>query len=137
MTHPPDQVANALELRSRGLTATEVARRLGIPRAIVRDWFVGRTPTVASRPGGSCERCNGPAHVFGDLPEPYVYLLGLYLGDGCLSRHPRGVFKLRVTLDLAYPGIIEGCARAMRAVLPAGQATGKVTKNGCVDVYSY
>jgi hypothetical protein len=28
-------------------------------------------------------------HRFDELPPAYVYLLGLYLGDGCISGHPR------------------------------------------------
>jgi hypothetical protein len=135
MTHPPDRIERALELRSQGLTATEAARRIRVPRPTVRDWFAGLTPATES--GGSCERCSGPDHGFGEHPEQYVYLLGLYLGDGCLSPHPRGVFKLRVTLDLAYPGIIAGCTEAMRSVLPPGQATAIAKKKGCVEVYAY
>ena len=47
-----------------------------------------------------------PPRVTETAAPAYVYLLGTYLGDGCLSAHPRGVYKLRVYLDLAYPGII-------------------------------
>lgn len=54
------------------------------------------------------------------LPD-YVYLLGLYLGDGSISTHARGVFRLRVTLDQRYPGIIQECARAMRTVTDKGR----------------
>ena len=43
-------------------------------------------PHVA-RPG-TCPRCLGQ-HDLTSLPADYVYLLGLYLGDGCLSRHRR------------------------------------------------
>jgi hypothetical protein len=39
---------------------------------------------------------------------PYSYLLGLYLGDGCVSRHPRA-WRLRVIVDKKYPGIIDRC----------------------------
>jgi hypothetical protein len=28
------------------------------------------------------------------------------LGDGCISAHRRGVYKLRIVLDIAYPGIV-------------------------------
>jgi hypothetical protein len=136
MTHPPERIAHALELRSRGLTATDAARRIGVPRATVRDWYVGRSPRTASELGG-CRRCSGPVHDFDLLPGSYAYLLGLYLGDGCLSPHPRGVFKLRVTLDLAYPGIIESCAQAIGSVLPSGRATAIARKQGCVEVYAY
>lgn len=41
----------------------------------------------------------------------------MYLGDGHVSPTAR-TFQLRVTLDASYPGIIDECATAMRAVLP-------------------
>jgi hypothetical protein len=52
----------------------------------------------------------------------YAYLLGLYLGDGCLLRHPRGVFRLHITLDSAYPVIAEECLAAMALTMPASKA---------------
>jgi hypothetical protein len=48
----------------------------------------------------------------------YVYLLGMYLGDGCLSALPRDVFRLRIVLDRRYPGIIDECRAAIAAVHP-------------------
>lgn len=30
-----------------------------------------------------CETCGAPTHRLAELPRSYVYLLGLYLGDGC------------------------------------------------------
>jgi hypothetical protein len=35
------------------------------------------------RPGPSCRRCGFDGHRFEGLSTSYVYLLGLYLGDGC------------------------------------------------------
>jgi hypothetical protein len=84
-----------------------------------------------------CDRCGGAAHSYAELPEEYVYLLGLYLGDGCVSRHARDVYRLRVTLDLAYPGIIAACVRAMEQVLPHGQRVALVPRKGCCDVAAY
>ena len=52
------------------------------------------------------------------LPFAYSYLLGLYLGDGSLSAHQRGVYRLRIALDRAYPIIVEECAAAMSLVMP-------------------
>ena len=103
----------------------------------MRDWFAGQLPEVATRAGESCSRCSGPEHALAALDSRYAYLLGLYLGDGCVSAHHRGISKLRIFLDLRYPGIIEECRAAMRAVLPAGHATGLVQKKGCVEVYSF
>jgi hypothetical protein len=48
----------------------------------------------------------------------YAYLLGLYLGDGHISLHRRGVYFMRVVLDNAWPGVIDECEAAMRAVRP-------------------
>jgi hypothetical protein len=135
MTHPPDRIAAALELQRRGLTATETARRLGIARPPVRDWFADRLPEVATR--ASCSECGGAAHAVDELDSAYAYLLGLYLGDGCVSPHHRGVYKLRVFLDTRYPGIISECRAAMSAVLPECRATGIVANQGCVEVYSF
>jgi hypothetical protein len=53
------------------------------------------------------------------LPQrEYAYLLGLYLGDGCISEHRREVWRLRIVLDAAYPGIVEECRRSLAAVRP-------------------
>lgn len=76
----------------------------------------------------------------------YPYLLGAYLGDGCISSHPRGVFKLRIVLDALYPRIIEEVAAAMQEVCPAnrvGRVVSYSTDSGgddyesCVELYSY
>ncbi len=48
----------------------------------------------------------------------YSYLLGLYLGDGHLAGNGRS-WQLVVSLDAAYPAIVEECRDAMILVLPA------------------
>jgi hypothetical protein len=72
-------------------------------------------------PVESGHSCGAAAHHFDRLPSSYVYLLGMYLGDGCLSRHRCGVFRLRVVLDSRYPGIVAECAAAMQDLLPGNR----------------
>jgi hypothetical protein len=115
---PLQDVAAVLDLSAQGLGATAISRRTGIPRGTVRDWIAGRTPRRAADTATSCEACGGAAHRFKDLPPEYVYLLGLYLGDGCISAYRRGVYKLRINLDVRYPGIVDACEEAIRAVEP-------------------
>ena len=53
----------------------------------------------------------------------YAYLLGVYLGDGHISPQPREVYRLLVSCDAAYPGLIDETADAMRRVLPANKVS--------------
>lgn len=101
-----------MALFAAGWSPTEVARLTGIPRSTLRDWCAGRTPR---RP--SAEPCL-PNHLEALDPAAYAYLLGVYLGDGCISPYPRGVMSLRITLDAAHPGIAAETAAAIAAVAP-------------------
>lgn len=66
-----------------------------------------------------CPVCGHDAHDPRKLPEfHYAYLLGLYLGDGCISKLKRGVHTLRLFQDMLYPGIIGECVAAIEAVMP-------------------
>lgn len=131
--HAKDVIEEVLGLADGGVTASETSRRTAIPRSTVRAWMRGELPRNARRDGSSddrrCERCAGGAHRFTALPQEYVYLLGLYLGDGCIASHPHGVHRLRVTLDARYPGILDECESSIRTLLPANQV-GRVLRGG-------
>jgi hypothetical protein len=143
--HDRPRVAAVLKLAETGLNATEVSNQLGLPRATVRDWLAGKLPHSYA-PNGAygrasgdsvCPRCQGPAHAFEQLPGEYVYLLGLYLGDGSISSHPRSVFRLRIALDAKYPGIVSDCATAMQIVAVRNRVNRLVTPDNCIQVNAY
>jgi hypothetical protein len=109
----------------------------------VRDWHAGNVPRHSRflRPGQvvppPCPSCGHDKHRYAGLARAYAYLLGLYLGDGTISRARRGVFKLRIVLDVKYPGIVRACAAAMGVTLP-GSKVGQLRKpTNCIEVYSY
>src|SRR4051812_40216343 len=115
------------DLVERGLNDCAISRLTQLPRTTVRDWrsskrWEPRRPirgiSLRRAQARSCPVCEGPTHDLWAMPDSYAYLLGLYLGDGCLSEQPRGVFRLRISLDKRYPGIISECVAAMREVLP-------------------
>jgi hypothetical protein len=138
--HPRAAVREVLALQSEGFGRRRIARRTGLPLSTVRDWLVGRVPTHSrgdAAAAGVCDRCGCDAHRFDQLPRAYVYLLGLYLGDGCISEHRRQVFRLRVVLDLKYPGIIHSAAAAMGEVRRGAVAIQNRTNQNCVEVASY
>ena len=113
------EVEVVLGLAGSGVGASATARRTGLPRGTVRSWIRGQVPrTLAEAKTGRCEQCGGAEHDLANLPPSYPYLLGLYLGDGCISEHRRGVPRIRVHLDLRYPGIIKECEAALADLLP-------------------
>jgi hypothetical protein len=49
----------------------------------------------------------------------YAYLLGLYLGDGCLTRQGKDVYLLSIACCDAWPGLITAAKDATRQVMPS------------------
>jgi hypothetical protein len=64
-----------------------------------------------------------------------VYLLGLYLGDGVVSRHARGVWRLRIFQDSRYQGLIDACVAAVAEV--SARRPGVTNRVGCREVGAY
>ena len=133
-----EEYRNALELIQIGINDCEIGRRTGIPRGTIREWRVsvasgsgGRTKFWSGRRRATCFRCFGG--WFDE--EAYAYLLGAYLGDGCLSVMPRNVYRLRIVCDLKYPEIIDEIAGSI-VVTRGTEQVGFISKKGCVEVYS-
>jgi hypothetical protein len=86
----------------------------------------------------TCPRCWRAARPIRFTPEDYCELLGLYLGDGCLSQHPRAV-RLRITLDVKYPRIVRETQELVQRCLPANRVDvdAKGTTGSCVNVSAY
>lgn len=136
---PEAEYQKALELIREGVNDCEIGRQLGIPRGTIRDWRVG----LEARSGGRTESWSGGQQVTTCFrcdggwvdEESYAYLLGMYLGDGCLSRYPRGVYRLRIACDLKYPEIINEVAIHIVAVRGV-DSVGFTVQEGCVEVHA-
>ncbi|MGH9196855.1 MAG: hypothetical protein ACRD1T_14070, partial [Acidimicrobiia bacterium] len=95
---PQFEVEMVLYLVELGLNDCQIGRITGIHRRTVMDWRHGKRKTRSFGGPGPCSGCKpGPLD-----PPTYSYLFGLYLGDGCISEHKRGVFRLRIALDQKY-----------------------------------
>ncbi len=140
-------VATVLDLKAAGLNHCEISRRTGVSRPTIREWCRGNTPHPfqadslghgqPTRPSTYCRQCGGEPHRFRELSTAYAYLLGLYLGDGWISRGKRDVYRLRIALDRKYPLIIEECAAAMQAVVPWNKVHRQLTDKNYVEVHAY
>lgn len=110
---PRSEYLAACSLIEDGFNNCEISRRLKIPVTTVLRWRSSGPPGLRSP---TCALCD-------DVPlDPdwYAYLLGLYLGDGCLIALPRGVYRFEISLDAAYPGIVVAARTAMESVRPTG-----------------
>jgi hypothetical protein len=111
-------------LISTGHGNVAIARRTGIPPSTVNNW--------RTRPCPRQERARLATTEWRPTDaDAYCYLLGLYLGDGCICRS-RGSSFLRLSLDVRYPAIIEEASAAMSRVLPGITVRSYVVRgSGC------
>ncbi len=65
----------------------------------------------------------------------YAYLLGMYLGDGHIARHPR-TFRLRIFLGKGQVRVIDDCVHAIRSLRPR-RPVGCSVRGNCVTLSSY
>src|SRR5580700_2170541 len=104
---------HAVTRMKAGETLLAISESTGIARATLRDWR--DHPEKLDLPRAFCPRCADPPC----LPAPqssYSYLLGLYLGDGCISRagsRQKDVWVLRIMCADAWPGLQDECRQAM------------------------
>jgi hypothetical protein len=122
-------------LIARGLNDCQIARETGIPRRTVCEWRGERSKRATTKLSLLSRR-----ERLARVPRPYyAYLLGMYLGDGHITRYPR-TWRMRITLDLRWLRILLLCAEAMEAVFPDNRVAYVVedrnSRGVVVSVYS-
>ena len=100
-----------MKLMEAGHSDPEIARMTGVPRSTVSGWRHGRGTRYHLRLATARPSWRPPQ------PDQYSYLLGLYLGDGCIQP-ARSSFGIVISLDASYPGIVDAAATALRACFP-------------------
>lgn len=129
---PRHEVHKVLRLVAEGWNDCEISRATGISRTTIRGWRRDGPPGRRRLTSGTCPICDGSS-----LDEPaYAYLLGLYLGDGWITRHPRA-YRLRIVQDARYPHLIDLAQHTIARVRAGKGAVGTVDKVGCVEICSY
>jgi hypothetical protein len=86
------------------LSDHEIARQTGISRSTIQRWRTRGMPRRGRSSNSAAWRPSDPAS--------YSYLLGIYLGDGYISKADRSPV-LEISLDALYPGIAEECVEAI------------------------
>jgi hypothetical protein len=138
-----EEYEQILKLWELGIAKKRIAITLGIPRSTVTDCIKRYTSlkgldenkeqATKRTPDRLLRAIQNPQNV--RLQEAYAYLLGIYLGDGSISKN-RKIFRLRITLDKKYPHIINTCVTVLKTLLPSNDI-GIINQEGCVDVSCY
>lgn len=138
-----EEYKRILELWEAGHNKSQISRMTGIPRPTVRD-AIKRYGSLKGLEENRARASKSTADIVlerirknTEMRKTYAYLLGMYLGDGCLTKPPQHrVYLLRVALDDDYPNIIQRCTNAIKAVLP-NNSVFHVAEGGRVNVSCY
>lgn len=123
----------ALALVGQGRSLNSVSKQTGISRSAIRRWQINIEPVSRNT---ECPRCSPEGHL-PDVAVAYVYLLGLYLGDGHIIHYRKHrAPSLSIACSNSWPGLIDAAEATVRAVLPHNKVC-RVRSTGCTYVKSY
>lgn len=133
---PKATVDLGLVLSDLGVLDSENALICGVTIKTIRRWRRRYSREGADRgcdDTASCPRCE-----YTQLDHAaYAHLLGWYLGDGHIVRHPaKAVYSLSIFNDQEYPGLNDEVRRLLIAVKGQGSVTTR-KQPGCVELKLY
>jgi RNase P subunit RPR2 len=108
----PSAFDRAMALLKRGTSVRGTARQVGVSRSAVRYWAANGRPRTKQP---TFETARRVAETLDH--RRYSYLLGMYLGDGCISHLVRTT-ALVISHDSQYEAIIDECADCLAAIAP-------------------
>lgn len=129
--HAPEVRAEVLRLVGEGLNDCEVSRRTGVPRATVRDMRAPRY--VKKRQRSLCPRCWAPGSPVAFDARDYAEILGLYLGDGHITKLPR-TDRLRIFFDSKYPMLIAESEDLLSRFFPSNLVGSQYQHGGTMTI---
>jgi hypothetical protein len=141
-----EEYENVKKLLDEGLNSIEITKLTGLPSSTIRDWRrrppKSLTGEIRYRDIVDCENCietltSVKERIIEDetLHSTYSYLLGLYLGDGCISTHPR-TYRLRIALDKKYDKLNEYAKKALEKIFIKNSVC-VVYAEGCINLSVY
>jgi hypothetical protein len=139
--HSLEVRTEAVSLLRAGGANTEVARKFGVSKGTIgygKHLDRQKSGTLPGQHPSTCPRCD-PDRLPLDR-KAYSYLLGLYLGDGCISTsaqmRKKELFILGIACANAWPGLMDECEAAIQAVMPHNKVNRR-KRTGMHEVRAY
>lgn len=125
-----NEINNIFKLKESGLNNCQISRELNIPRTTIAS-ILKREPKE--------KIVINPYNYIKDnsLESAYSYILGLYLGDGYISKTKR-TYRLRIFLDSQYNKLNEYLVNQLQQLFPNNKVTIIKSKHNMIilSVYS-
>lgn len=133
----PKMISQIHQAKQNNESKHSVSNTLGIDYGTVRKWWDLDAPVIQLAEIGVLKT---PQYRFeSDSGYQYLYLLGLYLGDGYINLQNKkyGVYKIRIEQDLKYPQLIKEHMVAISDVLGTKSNTFTTKGGKSTSVYGY
>ncbi len=137
-----DQKEQILELLSAGLSKYQIATQMEVEWKQVDYWDKNKARVAelvyARDLKSRVERHTGSSPVSCTNEQSYAYVLGLYLGDGCIvDTHRDGVQDLRIFQDVKYSNLIAEHIAALSVLYPTNKPAILATSRNVSVVHVY
>jgi hypothetical protein len=121
-----DERNKVLELYNLGMNNSKISRETGIPRSTVIDIVNHKYTKVSGKPPIKFNAND----LSEEQKEAYSYILGQYLGDGCIDLCKKGVWRIRISSDYKYPNIIKEIKDKFIILLPKNKPLSNIVMYG-------
>ena len=137
MTRTIEEYNKVMFLFKQGMNKLQIAKQTGVPRGTITDWTLNKINLTISK-----QRIELDPKIILSTPEKidaYIYLLGSYLGDGCITQPPsHRTAKLRISCDNKQPFVIQTNVEAMKVLFENNDISIQQRKDkNCSDVGIY
>lgn len=126
-----DNYTKAKEYFEDGLNFREISQILKVHKSTVSYWARNSFKITNPKLPASAEALR---KCCVQNKQHYSYIIGCYLGDGCISKLQR-TYKLRISSSTAHPDIIKQRKRSLEKIFPLNKvAVSKIKSAECVEI---
>ncbi|MCK9428553.1 MAG: LAGLIDADG family homing endonuclease [Candidatus Omnitrophica bacterium] len=130
----------AKKMKLNGSSISEISRKICASRSAIKEWVTQSkryTPKNIFYNITTFESFTNNMAKFEEYRKSYYYLLGQYLGDGCISlMKNKRTYELRIMCADSHPMIIEEVKKSLNIVFPYNKIQ-DVKRPGCRSIGIY
>lgn len=128
-----EEYEKVIELHKKGINNVQISKITNIPRPTVVGWVNGKINVSKNKKNVEFD----PEKYIKDnnLEKEYSYILGLYLGDGYISKQSR-TFKMRICLDIKYDNLNLFAIQKLSTLFPNNKPHVLKLKNKITNLFN-